>query len=257
MKHDGSAHDWDWKPGVSVGALVFGAALRPDALDGPIELLPPSSESVGRKVAKLIDEHVIALGIDPLIPPIAITDAEFTEHVQRQASPRARASEMKHALRHHIRKHLQEDPVHYQKLSERLEEILATFGENWEQLSLALQAFVAEVQRGREKQDDVDLDPATQAPFFDLLVAERAVEGPVSPADRTWLAGLTVELVQHIQREIAIVGFWKNAHAQEVLRGDVFQFLDEHEIVSFERADAVADKLMELARANHHKLVSS
>jgi type I restriction enzyme R subunit len=219
--------------------------------------VPPLAKSVGRKVAKLIDEHVIALGIDPLIPPISITDAEFTEHVNRQASPRARASEMKHALRHHIRKHLQEDPVHYQKLSERLEEILATFGENWEQLSLALQSFVTEVQGGRQRQDDVDLDPATQAPFFDVLMAERAGEGPVPAEDRAWLAGLTVELVQHLQREIAIVGFWKNSHAQEVLRGNVFQFLDEHEIVSFERADAVADRLMELARANHPKLVSS
>lgn len=219
--------------------------------------VPPLAKSVGRKVAKLIDEHVIALGIDPLIPPISITDAEFTEHVNRQASPRAQASEMKHALRHHIRKHLQEDPVHYQRLSERLEEILATIGENWEQLSLALQTFVAEVQRGRQRQDDIDLDPATQAPFFDMLVAERAGEGPGPGADRVWLAGLTVDLVAYMQGEIAIVGFWNNAHAQEVLRGAVFQFLDDHDIVDFERADAVADKLMELARANHHKLVSS
>jgi type I restriction enzyme R subunit len=219
--------------------------------------VPPLARSVGRKVARLIDEHVIALGIDPLIPPISITDAEFTEHVNRQASPRARASEMKHALRHHIRKHLQEDPVHYQKLSERLEQILATFGDNWEQLSLALQSFVVEVQRGRQKQDDVDLDPATQAPFCDLLVAARAGAGTVAAAERAWLAGLTVELVAYIRREIAIVGFWKNANAQEVLRGAIFEFLDEHGIVDFERADAVSDELMELARANHHKLVAS
>ena len=42
-------------------------------------------------------------------------------------SPRAKASEMEHALRYHIRKHLDEDPTHYQKLSERLKGILEEF----------------------------------------------------------------------------------------------------------------------------------
>ena len=36
----------------------------------------------------------------------------------------------------------------------------------------------------------------------------------------------------------------------------VFTFLDDHEIVPFDRADAVADRVMELAKANHTKLVS-
>ena len=85
---------------------------------------------------ELIDQHVISLGIDPKIPPISITDAEFAEHVGKQASPRAKASEMEHAIRHHIRKHLDQDPVHYTKLSERLEAILRQFGENWDQLAL-------------------------------------------------------------------------------------------------------------------------
>jgi len=31
-------------------------------------------------------------------------------------------------------------------------------------------------------------------------------------------------------------------------------FLDESEVVDFDRADAVADRLMELAKANDHKL---
>ena len=54
-----------------------------------------------------------------------------------------------------------------------------------------------------------------------------------------------------------MVGFLKNAHAQEVLRGAIFTFLDDHEIVPFEIADAVADRLLELAKANHAKLVKA
>jgi type I restriction enzyme R subunit len=218
------------------------------------EGMPMLGKSVGGKVRQLIDEHVISLGIDPKIPPISITDAQFAKHVGKQGSPRAKASEMEHAIRHHIRKHLQEDPVHYTKLSDRLEEILRQFGENWDQLALALKDFVEEVSAGRQE-TDFSLDPQTQAPFLGVLHEERQKQGPVSDADLAWLAGLTVQLVDHIQRESAVVAFWSNAHAQEVLRGQIFTFLDDYEVVDFDRADAVADRLMELAKANRHRLV--
>lgn len=163
---------------------------------------------------------------------------------------------MEHAIRHHIRRHLDEDPVHYGKLSERLEEILRRFGENWDQLVLALQDFVEKVKAGR-KEADFGLDPQTQAPFLAILKEEREKEAPVSPQDVAWLAGLTVQLVDQIVREASVVGFWSNAHAQEVLRGQLFSFLDDYEIVDFDHADAVAGRLMELAKANQNRLRAS
>jgi type I restriction enzyme R subunit len=218
------------------------------------EGMPMLGKSVGGKVRQLIDQHVISLGIDPKIPPISITDAQFEEHVDKQVSPRAKASEMEHAVRYHVKKHLQEDPVHYAKLSERLEEILRRFGDNWDQLALALQDFVDEVHAGRQD-NEFGLDVKTQAPFLALLKEQRESEQPVAASDLAWLAGLTVQLVDYIQSESAVVGFWSNPHAQEVLRGHIFAFLDDYEVVEFERADAVADRVMELARANRHNLV--
>ena len=41
--------------------------------------VPQLGKDVGAKVRRLIDEHVISLGIDPKIPPIQLTDAEFDE----------------------------------------------------------------------------------------------------------------------------------------------------------------------------------
>ena len=218
------------------------------------EGMPMLGKAVGGKVRELIDEHVISLGIDPKIPPISITDAKFAEHIGKQVSPRAKASEMEHAIRHHIKQHLGEDPVHYTKLSERLAEILREFGENWDQLALTLKDFVEEVQSGRQK-SDFGLDVQTQSPFLAVLQEERAKDGPVSDSDVTWLVGLTVQLVDRISAETAVVGFWSNPHAQEVLRGQIFTFLDDYEVVDFDRADGVADRLMELAKANRHKLV--
>jgi type I restriction enzyme R subunit len=58
------------------------------------EGMPMLGKAVGGKVRELIDEHVISLGIDPKIPPISITDAKFAEHIGKQVSPRAKASEI-------------------------------------------------------------------------------------------------------------------------------------------------------------------
>jgi type I restriction enzyme R subunit len=221
------------------------------------EGLPQLDKSVGRKVQALIDEHIISLGIDPRIPPIAITDASFGDQVGKQVGDRAKASEMEHAIRHHIKKKLDEDPVHYQKLSERLEEILHKFGNDWEQLALALKDLVADVKKGRKPDDGVPgLDPLVHAPFFDVLKDDRSKQTPVREPDVKWLADLTLDLVERVVRDaVSNVGFWKSAPRQEELRDKIFMFLDENEIVEFDRADALADRLMDLAKANGERLV--
>ena len=115
-------------------------------------------------------------------------------------------AEMEHAVRHHIRQHLDEDPVHYGKLSERLEEILRTFGENWEQQALELARLVEEVQRGRQT-DDTGLDPQTQAPFFAILREERGKHQPVAAADAKrrahWLHDEVCTRLGFVQRQFS------------------------------------------------------
>jgi type I restriction enzyme R subunit len=213
----------------------------------------PIGRDVGEKVRKLIDEHLISRGIDPTIPPISILDAEFDDHVEAERTPRAKASEMEHALRYHIRKHLDEDPEHYQKLSERLDEILDQFKGRWEDLVGALRAFVDEVEAGRQA-DATGLDPETQAPFLGILKQAHAGDDEVTSEDMKRLCSITVELVDHVQQEARLVGFLKNAHAQEVLHKWVVRFLDDHDLLEWGQLPAVADRVVELAKVNHGKL---
>lgn len=110
---------------------------------------PVLGKDVGAKVRKLIDDHVISLGIDPKIPPIQLTDAQFDTQVARAANDRAKASEMEHAIRSHIRKHTDEDPVLYRKLSEHLNDILKTLGEKWDEVISQLQKIIDELRSGK------------------------------------------------------------------------------------------------------------
>jgi type I restriction enzyme R subunit len=210
---------------------------------------------VGHKVRQLIDRFIEAHGIDPKVPPISILDADFERAVDARTSDRARASEMEHAARYHINKNFPEDPAYYKKLSERLEEILQRFQDNWAELVQALREFTHEVRQGRPA-DETGLDPRTQAPFLSILVEEVSTNGELPKERLAALAGLTVEMVEHIRQEIRMVDFWRNTHAQNVLRGWIVGFLDEHDVVPFRRQPAVADRMVELAKALHTRLTT-
>jgi type I restriction enzyme R subunit len=212
-------------------------------------------KEVGEKVRQLIDEHIVSLGIDPKIPPIEITSPGFVKHLEAQRSPRAKASEMEHALRYHLRKHLDEDPVRYRKLSERLKDILQKFAGQWDELTRQLQALADEATAGRGTDAETGLDEL-QAPFYDVLVEAVSAAGAPAPETLAALRAVTVVLVEHIREEIRIVGFWTKSVAQAALRSWVYRTLDDTNALPFERLDALADQLMELAKANRERLVA-
>jgi type I restriction enzyme, R subunit len=242
-------------PGAKTfGAIAFAARRRyRDSIGFDASLY-------GEKVRRLIDDHLEALGIEQKIPPVSITAAEFDAKVADLRSDRAKASEMEHAIRYHLREHFDQDPEHYGRLSERLEEILEELGEQWEQLALALANFLPQVRAGRQA-DDSGLDPKTEAPFYDLLKRELMDEGKqVSRPIEGVLRELTVDLVRQIWAEIGLVGFWQNPHAQNTLRSRLAArlaepIIDGDDLFDFARTTALADRLFELAKANHAHLV--
>lgn len=218
---------------------------------------PVLGKDVGAKVRRLIDEHVISLGVDPKIPPISLTDADFDAQVGRTANQRAKASEMEHAIRAHIREHADQDPVLYRKLSERLTELLDKLGEQWEQLTIALQGVIGEIRAGQVKVDEDMLDvPEHYAPFLRLVTDAVAGSATLGAAERQRLADITVELVDMTMAELT-PNFWRPANqpARDALGARLFTLLMRTKVLPVAQIDALIDKLLELARANHERLV--
>ena len=158
---------------------------------------------------------------------------------------------MEHALRHHIRSHLEEDPAYYAKLSERLDQILEQLEEQWDQLAFELEELTKEVKAGRQDVNETGLDPTTELPFHNLMadkVADR------SSATDAVLIELTSRLVDMIRRMVGVVGFWDNPIKQDDLRKAIKRRLDDSSLFNFADLDELSSELVAIAKANQHHL---
>ena len=108
----------------------------------------------GEKVKKLIDEHLVGLGINPKIPPIELLSPRFIQEIEKNPSPKAKASEMEHAIRKHCKVKFDEDPAFYAKLSEKLEALIQQYKDNWNQLYKEMFILRKEAEAGRKESID-------------------------------------------------------------------------------------------------------
>ncbi|MDE0231469.1 MAG: type I restriction endonuclease subunit R [bacterium] len=203
------------------------------------------------KVRRLIDQHITVLDLSQKIQPLKITDPTFNFHVQQMDSERAMASEMEHAIRHHIRTHVDEDPAYYRNLSERIDEILDRLEDRWDQIAFEFKGVIDEIKTGRSDEDDTGLDPSTELPFYGQMV-ERVASSVSEATER--LIELTVELVAQVRRVISVVGFWDNATKQDDLRKAIKRTLDDSDLFPFASLDELSVELVALAKANQHRL---
>jgi type I restriction enzyme R subunit len=220
---------------------------------------PVLGKDVGAKVRKLIDDHVVSMGVDPKIPPVSLTDVDFSSKVAREPNERAKASEMEHAIRAHIREHLDEDPVAYRKLSDRLRDLLDALGEQWEELTIALHGLVEEIRMGHVAPDDrLPELPEHYGPFLRLMVDAAAGDRALTDAERKRLVDLAVEVVDTIVAELT-PNFWRpnRIPAQDALNTRIFELLMKSRLLPTPQIEALVDKLMELARANYDRLLKA
>ena len=223
---------------------------------------PVLGKDVGKKVQKLIDDHVISLGVDPKIPPIELTNADFDTHVGRAANDRAKASEMEHAIRSHIRKHADEDPVLYRKLSERLSQILKDLDQQWGDLIAQMQKIIDDLRAGKASDDTQAGDlPEHYLPFLRTLLDVVCGDAQPKPEELVRLKDITVDLVDVLADELkSNRDIWKphKRAAQEALSGNLFERIMRLRppLVDMAKAEVLTDRLLEQARANHEKLVA-
>ncbi|MGA5115735.1 type I restriction endonuclease subunit R [Streptomyces pseudogriseolus] len=211
----------------------------------------------GARVAELIDEHVKALGVERAIEPTRLTSDDFRAKVEQLPSARAKASMMAHALRNHIELHFQENPVAYDKLRERLEEILKKYAENWAQQAEAFEVLsqkVQDVAQGRDSglpEDVRALSKLEQAVYQQLTTV--ITDGIVTDEMRLDLIGLAREVRSIAVRHSARKDLFYNMAALHDLQSDIWMLLAVNDR-TLPTVDSLAPAVREIIQHNKKDL---
>ena len=199
--------------------LTARACYRDDRLD---------LSGCGEKVRKLIADAVAADGIEILVREVQLFSPEFDEKVEALKTDDAKASEMEHAIRHEINVRVEENPVFYESLRKRLEEIIEQH--RLERLDAAEQfklfaSLVEELQGEQSRAQDIGLEARGYA-IYGLLEQARpvVVQEPVAPYDAANrdLASLVDESVTPFTE---LVDWWEKDDVQRQMRSKIKRHL--------------------------------
>jgi type I restriction enzyme R subunit len=206
----------------------------------------------GAKVRKLIEEAIVADGIQVLVAKVPLFSKEFEKKLEATKSDEARASTMEHAIRHEIHVKLDENPVFYQSLRQRLEEIIADRKVERitaaEQLKL-LDKLMGEMKGVSEAASDMGLTDTGFA-IYGLLQRELA---PVKAAEPTVAYNESTKelaslLDEAIEPHTAIIDWTQKAEVQKEMRKQVKRQLRAAQ-VDAEKAERLAASIVDLAKA--------
>lgn len=210
-----------------------------------------SIANAGAKVRELINQHLISLGINPKIKPVELMSPKFMKQIELNVTPKAKASEMEHAIRKHLKVNMERDPILYQTLSEKLESLIQQYKENWDELYKHLFDLREEVEAGREN----DADPQT-GPFYDLIGSLAFGKEGIPPQDVEAVSALVREILELLKATIARVNFWNDV----VQINDLKRDLSDKCLYStvepiMEQADKIAAEVTSLANVRRQDIV--
>jgi len=206
---------------------------------------------VGEKVRKLIDEHIYSTGVDPKIPPVDLLSGDFKEKLNDHKSGKAKASEIEHAIKHHITVNIDEDPEYYKSLSEKLKDILEKTHEHWgKQLDLLLE-FRDNIENEHQQQATGLGLTEVELSFYNILNAEiiRVTKNEsLSESTHDELIQIVKDLVDMLNEATAIVNFFDKYDEIKSVKRNIKRRILDSSFDDTELRKVVMERFMELAK---------
>ena len=209
----------------------------------------------GQKVKDLINTHLISLGINPKVPPVELLADDFIEHLHQHAAGNleAKASEMEHAIRKHCTVHHDEDPAFYKSLSEKVENLIDKYQDQWDLLADELEKLRTEALAGRRTGED---GMSKEATTFYAHIAQVFADGKIPSAAKAKMKILMEAIVDVLQESIGSIDFWTNADKQKKTRSRIKTALLLTGINELKQnRERVAVEIMKLAKNRHDELL--
>ncbi len=199
-----------------------------------------------QKVRQLIDKHLLSLGIDTKVEQVSILSDEFKNKVDHlNITPKSKASEMEHAIRWHIKVNLDKDPTLYNHFKDRLEIILNTYRENWEEIAKQLIELRDEMAAGRKP--ETEGISMVEAPFYDFLKTNLTTENGAEIQKTKELIHI---LIPSLKETAALNNFWTDkATERKRIEGTIEDEIRYSQIDGFSaKATEMTTELMKLAK---------
>ncbi|WP_324663921.1 type I restriction endonuclease subunit R [Haloarcula sediminis] len=212
-------------------------------------------EGCGAKVRELIHDHIGSSGIEVLNDePVSVMQSEeFDARVEGLESDEARASEMRHAIKHELNVRYDEDPVQYGSLQERVEELI----QEYKQKRLTDQEIIDQLRdvmdemRSRDREaEKKGLAGSTELSFYHAV--EKVLDKGDRDIDQGQLLELTRATVAAVEEHASIVEWKQKVNVQKAMRRDVkIQLYKVDADLSKEERDELTNRVINLARQHY------
>ncbi len=210
----------------------------------------------GAKVRKLIDKYLISQGIDPKIPPVKLLSDDFPKVLdEHNRTGKAKASEMEHAIRWHIKVNMDKDPALYTMFSERLQRILDAHKEHWDLVAAELTKLREEIGKGRKAEDSIVAAPIV--PFYELMLMETGIDKADKEKAKV-TAKISEFIFGKIKEFVSIPNFWQKPSERNRLEGIIRDELDYCKVEPLQKVSAkLTMELINLAQQRENEVRNS
>lgn len=163
----------------------------------------------GEKVRQIISDHLVSKGVEQWIQPVSLFDSDFHAKMHTLKSDEAIASGMEHAIRHVIHVKMDDNPVYYTSLLEKLQKILDETKNDWITRKKRLEQFIQnDIKQGeREQAEALGLTTKVYA-FFEvvkqhLLETEEMTRDQVREASVEYIGQDMIDLAKDIAQSVS------------------------------------------------------
>ena len=214
---------------------------------------------IGAKVKQLIDQRISA-EVRQMMQPVSILDQDFDEKIAHLPHAEAQASVMEHAIRAQIHERLEQNPVFYERLSQRLARIIEQMRS---QLIDAAEAYrqMADLQKDVQSEATVaarhGLSPLSLA-IYEILQEpsgrteeERNVrqDSGTYVIDMDDVARHTALQVEQVLAGHAVIEWHTNEDVQRQMRRDVKGSLRSTGLHAESQLDELANLIVQVAKS--------
>ena len=205
-----------------------------------------SLRDCSKKVEKLINAHIVTVGMENILEPISITAPDFHEKLEIKGSSRAKASHVEYAIRQTITEKAASDPVFYGSLKDKLEEIIEEYrNERKDEAQLLLDLMkLGNKEKERESfAKSLGLEDAREFSFYGLLYPFR--EAMFADSDEKQVA-FTKKIIQLI-KEKRVIDWVEREDIQKEMRREIKKLLKSNECPE-DKIEPLAREIVSLAR---------